>query len=85
LWRLLEEWFDDHMHWSLHQAVDVDVMLPQVVYTVKIPMTDEHWSNYQETLGHFPVARELHNMLVKSKDELDRDPRAHQDFAGRSA
>jgi hypothetical protein len=83
-WRLLDDWLDDHMHWSLHQPVDMDGMIPSIVYTVKIPMTDDHWANYREALGHFPDARDLHNLLVKDKDELDQITRIHQDFAGRS-
>jgi hypothetical protein len=74
----LDDWLSAYMHEDLHVPVDRDAMLPNVVYSVKIPMTDEHWLNYNQALAHFPEARDLHNLLGPGKQGLDQITRGHK-------
>lgn len=74
----LGDWLDAHMHEDLHDAYEVDEMLPGVVYSVKIPMTDKDWLNYNQALAHFANARDLHNLLSPGKEELDQVTKVHR-------
>lgn len=76
------DWLDAHMDESLHKIHERDQMLPEVVYTVKIPMTDTDWRNYNQALAYFPHARHFHNQLARGKEELDQVTKVHQDAAG---
>jgi hypothetical protein len=77
--RALGEWTDEKMHTSFWKVHDRDRMLPHVVYSIKIPMTDEDWVNYNQALAHFAAARVLHNELARGK--LDQTTRIHKDAA----
>jgi hypothetical protein len=81
--QVFDDWIEERMDESLHVVHERDVMLASVVYSVKVPMTDDHFDFYLQALAHFPDARDLHNLLVKGKDELDNVTRVHQDSAGR--
>jgi hypothetical protein len=78
----LGDWLDAYMHEDLHQVVDVDAMLPEVIYTVKVPMLDETWLNYNQALAHFTNARNLHNILAVGKDDFEKVTMVHQDATG---
>jgi hypothetical protein len=68
----LGDWLDAHMPESLHEIVDVDQMLPNLVYSTKVPMNDEHWLNYNQALAYFDEARTLHDLLAKGKNDFDQ-------------
>ncbi|KAF1914856.1 hypothetical protein BDU57DRAFT_501562 [Ampelomyces quisqualis] len=76
------DWLEAHMHESLHKVHERDEMLPEVVYTVKVPMTDTDWANYNQALAYFPDARDLHNLLTRGKEQLDQVTKVHEDTAG---
>jgi hypothetical protein len=76
------DWLDAHMYKALHKVHERDEMLPEVVYTIKIPMTDTDWVNYNKALAYFPEARDLHNQLACGKEELDQVTKVHEDAAG---
>jgi hypothetical protein len=79
--KALGEWIDDKMPESLWKVHDRDQMLPQVIYSIKVPMNDEDWFNYNQALAHFEQARNLHNELTRGKHELDQMTKFHKDAA----
>jgi hypothetical protein len=77
------DWLDCHMNEGWHKVHDRDAMIPSVVYTVKVPMLEQDWLNYNQALAHFKDARELHNLLACGKDDLDHVTKIHVDAADR--
>ncbi|KAF7674341.1 hypothetical protein GT037_008107, partial [Alternaria burnsii] len=45
-----------YMAESLHTVVEGDGILPNVVYTISIPMTDANWAKYKQLLAVFGFA-----------------------------
>ncbi|KAF2831885.1 hypothetical protein CC86DRAFT_339918 [Ophiobolus disseminans] len=76
--RELDAWLSRYMHEGLHEVIACDEMLPSVVYTIKIKMTNQHWFNYNQALAHFTAARDLHNLLSQGQEGLDHVTRVHK-------
>ncbi|KAH8731532.1 hypothetical protein GQ44DRAFT_722495 [Phaeosphaeriaceae sp. PMI808] len=76
------DWLDSKMHEHLNQVSSQDEILPSVVYSISIPMTDEDWLNYNQALVHFPKAHHLHNLLSFGQKNFDEVTRVHMDAEG---
>jgi len=74
----LDVWLSAYMHENLHEVHLRCSMLPSVAYSVKIPITDEHWLNYNQALAHFMLARDMHNSLSLGKDGFDQVTATHR-------
>jgi hypothetical protein len=77
----LGAWLEVHMNENWHKVYHRDAMIPSVIYSVKVPMLDQDWLNYNQALAHFKDARELHNLLACGKEELDHVTKVHVDAA----
>jgi hypothetical protein len=79
----LGDWLEAHMNQNWHKVHHRDAMIPSVIYSVKVPMLDQDWLNYNQALAHFKDARELHNLLARGREELDQITEIHVDAASR--
>lgn len=69
--RSLGAWLDEYMHESLHEVVERDSTILEVVYRVDIPMIDKDWLYYCEVvLTAVPEARAFHERLDTGKKAL---------------
>lgn len=80
----LLEWLDKHMSEALHHPAARDALMPGIIYTAKVPMTDEHWDSYNEVSPYFPLAQELQDLLVAGEDSLDKVKNVLVDSNGKS-
>jgi hypothetical protein len=69
--RVVDEFLSVHMHESLHVVIERDEVIPSVVYRVKVPMTEQHWLDYNTILAQFKQACDLHNALCAGKEDFD--------------
>jgi hypothetical protein len=65
-------WLDAHMPEAIHHPAARDDLMPDLIYTVTVLMTDEDWRNYNNALEYFPLALELQNLLAAGKESLDQ-------------
>jgi hypothetical protein len=77
---MLYNFIDSYMADSLHTVVERDTILPNIIYKVSIPMTEDHWTKYNQLLAVFGQAKGMHEMLAVGAAEFDRytyivDPR----------
>jgi hypothetical protein len=79
----LGDWLEAHMNKTWHKVHNRDAMIPSVVYSVKVPMLDQDWLNYNQALAYFKDARELHNLLARGREELDHITETHVDATNR--
>jgi hypothetical protein len=77
----LGDWLDEHMNLDWHKVHERDAMIPSIVYSVKMPMVEQDWLNYNQALAHFKDAREHHNLLARGKEMLDQITKVHVDAA----
>ncbi|OAL00137.1 hypothetical protein IQ06DRAFT_336659 [Phaeosphaeriaceae sp. SRC1lsM3a] len=69
--RSLGAWLDEYMHESLHEVVERDSTVLEVVYRVDIPMLDKDGLYYCEVvLTAVPEARAFHERLDTGKKAL---------------
>ncbi|KAH7401745.1 hypothetical protein DE146DRAFT_779953 [Phaeosphaeria sp. MPI-PUGE-AT-0046c] len=85
VFHVLGRWLDTYMPRALMTVTECDLMLPQVVYAVKIPMTAGDWDRYNKILTeHFHDACDLHQQLEYGYFALDKVTSTHLDAAGRA-
>jgi hypothetical protein len=80
--QILAAWFEQHMPTKHMTTVEKDLMVPEIVYAVEIPMTTEFWDRYHQLLTLFPDARDLNEQLDKGYHELDKFTATHVNPAG---
>ncbi|KAH5970564.1 hypothetical protein HBI85_075400 [Parastagonospora nodorum] len=80
--KLLGEWLQENMPRTFETVLDRDEVIPEVIISVSIPMTQEHWENYNQVLPHFKDALDMHNALTCGSDEFDQVTKAHVEIAG---
>lgn len=80
--KLLGEWLQEKMPQAFETVVDSDEVIPEVIISVSIPMTQENWQNYNEVLPHFKDALDMHNALTCGSDEFDQVTKTHVEIAG---
>lgn len=68
----LHTFIDKYMGESLRTIVQRDVILPEIVYKISIPMTDTNWAKYKQLLSVFGFANGVHEMLAKGSDDFDK-------------
>lgn len=68
-------WLDQHMGVELRTPALTDTMLPNVVYAVNIPMSDEHWRDWNKVLIVFPRAAAWQRALTPEEpfDQVTSD------------
>jgi hypothetical protein len=76
--RVVDEFLSVHMHESLHVVIERDEVIPSVVYRVKVPMTEQHWLDYNTILAQFKQACDLHNALCAGKEDFDSVTKVHR-------
>ncbi|KAA8623186.1 hypothetical protein PtrSN002B_009069 [Pyrenophora tritici-repentis] len=69
---LLNIFLDSYMADNLHTVVERDICLPNVVYKIRIPMTDSNWKKYNEILAVFGFANAVHEMLAPGARSFDQ-------------
>lgn len=80
--QILAKWFEMYMPKEHMKAAKRDLVLPNVIYAVTIPMTTEDWDRYHQLLTIFSDARDLNEQLNKDYHDLDQFTATHVDAAG---
>jgi len=80
--KLLGEWLQEKMPRAFETVLDSDQIIPEVIISVSIPMTQEDWQNYNEVLPHFKDALDMHNALTCGSEEFDQVTKTHVEIAG---
>ncbi len=67
----LADFIDQHMAPQLHTVIERDSIIPNVIYMVSIPMTEEHWTMYNRFLAYFRFPLAFHQMLAGGRQDFD--------------
>ncbi|RAR01747.1 carbohydrate-binding module family 35 protein [Stemphylium lycopersici] len=68
----LHTFIDKYMGESLRTILQRNVILPEVVYRISIPMADTNWAKYNQVLSVFGFANGADEMLAKGSDGFDK-------------
>ncbi|KAF2134111.1 hypothetical protein P153DRAFT_363102 [Dothidotthia symphoricarpi CBS 119687] len=68
---------DDAMPVELQTPLSYDPILPEVVYSVSIPMTDKDWADYQQAVSVFPRVAAFSGTLAVGEVAFDQVTAVH--------